>query len=157
MGKDIQVLKEHVEYVFELFERTIIDLTEEELDWRPIEEANNIRWILTHLSRICNVSLPSRIKGEPSYKPKDWPNDYEKKQHSLEKLLKDIEDGKKAVINGLGGLSYIDMEVKIPLWGGMRKRKLGLFSHLSEISHHKGQIAYIRGIIKRQKEKKNIS
>lgn len=157
MVKDIQVLKEHVEYVFELFERTITDLTEEELDWRPTEEANNIRWILTHLSRICNVSLPSRIKGEPSYKPKDWPNDYEKKHYSFEKLLKDIENGKKAVINGLEGLTSSDMETKLPLWGGMRKRKLGLFSHLSEISHHKGQIAYIRGIRKRQKEKKNIS
>jgi hypothetical protein len=155
--KDIQVLKEHIEYVFELFEKTIDGINEEELDWRPTEEANNIRGIITHLSRICNVSLPSRIKGDPYYKPNNWPNDYEENHHSFEKLLTDIENGRKAVINGLDGLSHSDMEAKIPLWGGMRKRKIGLFSHLSEIAHHKGQIAYIRGIRKRQKEKANNS
>ena len=154
---DIQVMKEHVEYVFELFENTITGITEEELDWRPTEEANSIRWILTHLSRICNVSLPSRIRGDPNYIPKNWPKDYEGTHHSFEKLLSDIENGKKCVIEGLSGLSSSDLEVEIALWGGMVKRKIGLFSHLSEIAHHKGQIAYIRGIIKRQREKTEVS
>jgi hypothetical protein len=151
--KDIQNLKEHIEYVFKLYERTVTGVTEEELDWRPVKEANNIRGILTHLSRICNVSLPSRIKGEPNYIPENWPDDYEKQYHSLDKLITDIQNGRKMVLNGLGGLSESDMETEILLWGEMRKRKIGLFSHLSEIAHHKGQIAYIRGIKRRQEAK----
>jgi hypothetical protein len=154
--KDVQVLIEYVEYVFDLLEKTLLDITEEDLDWQPTKDANTIRWILTHLSRICNVSLPSRIKGNPSYKPKDWLNNYEETRHSLGKILMDIENGRKVVLEGLGGLSTSDLEVNIPLWGGMRKRKIGLFSHLSEIAHHKGQIAYVKGIMKRQREKTEI-
>jgi hypothetical protein len=150
---DIQILKEHIEYVFELYERTIKGVKEEELDWRPVKEANNIREILTHLSRICNVSIPSRVKGNPNYIPKNWSDNYEKQYHSLNKLITDIQNGRKAVLNGLDKLSQSDMETEIPLWGGMRKRKVGLFSHLSEIAHHKGQIAYIRGIRRRQETK----
>ena len=148
---DVHVMKEHVEYVFELLKNTLEGITEEELDWRPTEEANNIRWILTHISRIYNTTLTGRIAGNPDYIPKNWDKDYEKKHHSLEKLLKDIEIGKIAVIEGLSDISKSDLEVEMPLWGGMVKRKFGVFNHISEIAHHKGQIAYIRGIIKREK------
>ena len=156
-GADFQVMKEHVEYVFKLFENTISDITEDELDWQPTEEANTIRGILTHLSRICNVSLPSRMRGDTNYLPNNWPKNYEGTLHSSKKLFSDLENGKKAVIGGLDGLSSSDLEVEIDLWGRRVKRKIGLFSHLSEIAHHKGQIAYIRGIRKRQREKTKVS
>jgi hypothetical protein len=73
--------------------------------------------------------------------------------HSLEKMRGDIEKGKKLVLEGIGKLTSAELEEEIPLWGGTRKRKTALFAYLGELVHHNGQIAYLRGTVKRLKEK----
>ena len=44
------------------------------------------------------------------------------------------------------------MDAEIPMWGGTRQRKEGLFAYIGEVYHHKGQVAYIRGTYKRLNE-----
>ena len=153
MSERVEMLKEYAEYVFNRFERSIEGLTEKELDWSPMDESNNTRWILNHLSRIVNVYSMMYIKGEPDYVPEGWPEDYAEKNHELEKLLGDIEKGKKAMLDGLDGLSSADLKAEIIRRGTSRTRQMGLFGMLSEIVHHIGQIAYLRGTIKRHREK----
>ena len=153
MEKDIGVLKRFAEFAFESLERTSKGLTNKEADWKPIEEANDVRWILNHLSRITNLSLPRIIKGDPDYNPEGWPDDYRDQKYTIEKLMSDIETGKKTVIKGLEDLSSEDLGVEIPLWGGTRKREFALFAYLGEIISHKGQIAAVRGNIKRRRDK----
>ena len=72
------------------------------------------------------------MRGDPNYLPNKWPKNYEGTLHSSKKLFSDLENGKKAVIEGLDGLSSSDLEIEIDLWGRRVKRKIGLFSHLSE-------------------------
>lgn len=146
-------MREYAEFIFERLQDTTKDLTEKEIEWRPVPESNNIRWILNHLARIANLSLPRIIKGDPEYAPEGWPADYRDTTHTLEKMLSDIGMGKGAVLGGLGALSSEDLEAEIPLWGGTRKRKTGLFAYLGELMHHRGQIAMLRGNIKRRREK----
>jgi hypothetical protein len=67
--------------------------------------------------------------------------------------MDDLNKGKKHVLDGIASLTEEQLEEEIPLWGGTRKRKIGLFAYLGEIFHHRGQIAYIRGTIKRLKER----
>lgn len=153
MSEKVEILKEYAEYVFNRFGRTIEGLAEEELDWSPMEESNSMRWILNHLSRIVNVYAMMYIKGDPDYVPEGWPNDYAEKSLELEKLLGDIEKGKKAMLGGLDGLSSADLKAEITRRGTSRTRQAGLFGMLSEIVHHNGQIAYLRGTIKRHREK----
>jgi uncharacterized damage-inducible protein DinB len=153
MSEKASILKEYAEYVYESLGRTVEGLTEREMGWRPTEVSNNIEWILNHLARISNLSLQRIIKGDPEYKPSGWPDDYADRHHGLEKMLKDIDAGKKAVLEEMGKLSDADLEEEIPLWGGKRKRKTGLFAYLGELMHHRGQIAYLRGTMKRLKEK----
>ena len=153
MSEKMEILKEYAEYVFNRFGRTIEGLAEEELDWSPMEESNSMRWILNHLSRIVNVYAMMYIKGDPDYVPEGWPNDYAEKSLELEKLLGDIEKGKKAMLGGLDGLSSADLKAEITRRGTSRTRQAGLFGMLSEIVHHNGQIAYLRGTIKRHREK----
>lgn len=153
MSERVEILKEYTEYVFNRFERTIEGLTEEELDWSPIVESNNMRWILNHLSRIVNVYAIMYIRGDPDYVPEDWPEDYAEKSHELDMLLGDIKKGKKAILDGLDGLSSADLKAEITRRGTSRTRQAGLFGMLSEIVHHNGQIAYLRGTIKRHREK----
>jgi hypothetical protein len=64
MSEKVEILKEFAEYAFNRFERTIEGLAEQELDWKPMEESNNMRWILNHLSRIVNVYAMMYIRGE---------------------------------------------------------------------------------------------
>ena len=153
MSENVQILKDYAEFVFNSFERATEGLAEKEIDWRPMEEFNNIRWILNHLSRICNLSLPRAIKGDSEYTPEGWPDDYREISHTLEKLMNDIATGKGVVLEGLEGLTSSDLDVDVVYWRGMRKRQLSLFAYLSEIVNHKGQIAMLRGSIKRRREK----
>ena len=56
------------------------------------------------------------------------------------------------VIKKLKRLSNEAMEEEIPLWGGTKLRKEGLFAYIGEVYHHKGQVTYIRGTHKRLNE-----
>jgi hypothetical protein len=67
-------------------------------------------------------------------------------------MLGDLEKGRKSIIEEITKLTTGDLEKEIPLWGGTRKRKTGLFAYLGELVHHNGQIAYIKGTINRLKE-----
>lgn len=153
MSGQVEFFKSLAELAFSRLERATGGLTEKEIDWRPMEEANSIRWILTHLSQICNVSFPRIFKGDPEYKPADWPDDYVgNTSYSLEKIMADLEAGKDALMRGLGELTPADLEADIPLWGGTRKRHFALMAYISEILHHEGQIAYLKGAIGRRRE-----
>jgi len=128
MPDEVELIKKFAEMAFQRFEEAAKDLSEREIDWRPLEETNSLRWILTHLSQQWNVGIPRILKGDPE------------------------EKGKHSVIRGLEDLTPADLEAEIPLWGGTRKRQYGLLIYLSEIFHHVGQIAYLRGAIGRRRQ-----
>ncbi len=153
MSERIQVLKDYMAYVFERLDRTVDGLTELEVYWKPVEESNNIRWILNHISRLINVLMMIYIKGDPSYMPEGWPEDYGEQQHSLDKLLGDIEKGKLAVHDAMDEMKETELLSHVTRRGATRTRQLGLFVMTSEVIHHGGQIASIRGIINRRREK----
>jgi uncharacterized damage-inducible protein DinB len=154
MSEKASILREQLEYVYNSLGRAVEGLGEEEYAWRPTEESNNIQWIMNHLSRITNLSLPRIISGDSNYAPKGWPEDYRDQNYSLEKVLKDIEAGKNKNLKDIGKLTNPQLEEDISLWGGTQKRKTGLFAYIGELIHHRGQIAYIRGTYKRLNEKK---
>jgi len=153
MLEKASILRDQTEYIYGKIGRTLEGLTEKEMKWKPTEVSNSIEWTLNHMARISNLSLPRIIKGDPEYKPEGWLDDYRDKHYSLEKMMGDIERGKNVVLEGIGKLTSAQLEEEIPLWGGTKKRKTGLFAYLGELVHHNGQIAYLRGTMKRQKEK----
>jgi len=153
MSEKVALIKRFVEIAFERFDLAIKDLAEKEIDWRPLKETNSIRWILTHLSQQWNMGIHKILKGDPEYKPKDWSEDYiDNRSYSLGKIMSDLERGRKSFISGLEELTLEELEAEIPLWKGKRKRQYGLLLYVSEIFHHVGQIAYIRGAIKRREQ-----
>ena len=108
--------------------------------------------ILNHVSRITNINMMRVISGDFTYVPESWPSDYVEQNYSLKKLMKDIQTGKRRVIEGVRGLSDEQLEEVIPMMSGPYKRKIGLFAYVGEVFHHMGQIAFIRGTIKRLRE-----
>jgi uncharacterized damage-inducible protein DinB len=153
LSEKASILKEYAMYIYERVDGTIEGLTSKEAEWKPTEASNSIEWILNHMARLTNVSIPRILKGDPDYMPSGWPEDYREKRHGIEKMISDIEMGKEAVFDGIGKLTSEQLEEMIPLWGGTKKRKTGLFAYLGELIHHRGQIAYVRGTIKRLREK----
>ena len=153
MSNKVESIKTFAEIAFERFDSAIKDLSEKEIDWQPVEETNSIRWILTHLSQQWIVGIPRILKGDPEYKPKDWPEDYVgNRSNSFEKIMSEIEKGRNIVMSGLEKLTLAELEAEIHLWGGTKKRQYGLLIYLSEIFHHEGQIAYLRGAVKRRRQ-----
>jgi len=153
MSEKKAMLKTFAENAFGRCDRAFKGLTEKEIEWRPVPESNNIRWILTHLSQEWNIGLPRMIKGDASYKPAGWPDDYDKSNPSLQKLLSDLEKGKAAVLSGLDSLSPADLDAEIDLGRGKRPRLGMLVTYLLEAVHHEGQVAMLRGNITRRREK----
>ena len=153
MSAKAQILKELTEYHYNTLEDTLRGLDEQEANYKPTEESNSIEWEVNHLCRISNVALPRILRGDTNYKPRDWPDDYKDRHYSLAKYMEDLATGKRTVLDGIGKLADAQLEDDISLWGGTKKRKVGLFAYIGEIIHHKGQIAYIRGTIKRLKAK----
>jgi hypothetical protein len=141
MSDKVELIKTFAEIAFERFDSAMKDLSEKEIDWQPVEEK---QW---------NVGIPRILKGDPEYKPKDWPEDYVgNRSYSFEKIMNEIEKGRNIVMSGLEELTLAELEAEIPLWGGTKKRQYGLLIYLSEIFHHEGQIAYLRGAVKRRRQ-----
>jgi hypothetical protein len=154
MSEKVESLKVFANLAFGRFDNTMKDLKESDIDWKPVEEANNIRWILTHLSQQWNVGFQRTFRGDNNYKPAGWPDDYVgSKTITYAKLMADLAKGRAAVLEGLGKLSAADLAVEVQSLSGMVKRHDRLMRQLSEIAHHEGQIAYIRGAIGRRRQK----
>jgi uncharacterized damage-inducible protein DinB len=153
MSEKASILAEQLEWAVGSLVRACGELGEEEYKWKPTEVSNSVQWQLNHISRIVSISLPRLIKGVTEYTPEGWPEDYRDQDYGVEKLMADIKKGMKAAMDGLKGLSDEDLEAEIPLWGGTRQRKIGLFAYIGEVFHHRGQAAYVRGTYKRLHEK----
>jgi len=154
LSEKVESLKALANLAFGRFDATMKDLKEPEIDWRPVEEANSVRWILSHLSQQWNVGFQRTFRGDNNYKPAGWPDDYVgSKSITYAKLVADLAKGRAGVIEGLGRLTAADLAVEVQSPSGMVKRFDRLLRQLSEIVHHEGQIAYIRGAVGRRRQK----
>ena len=152
MNSKSEILAEELEWALSSLERTCENLGDEEFKYKPTPVSNSIQWQLNHISRIINTAIPRLIKGVTEYTPKGWPENYRDQDYSLDKMMKDIKTGANKALPMLKELSNDDLEAEIPMWGGTRQRKIGLFAYIGEVYHHKGQVAYIKGTYKRLNE-----
>lgn len=153
MSERSLVIREAFQFAYEALDRTLEGIDDKEFKYRLRETSNSIQDIVNHISRITNVNMMTVIKGNLEYSPAGWPDDYIKQEHSLEQLKKDIGDGRKKVLDGVAGLTDEQLEEVIPMMSGPYPRRIGLYAYLGEVFHHRGQIAFIRGTIKRLREK----
>ena len=103
---------------------------------------NSIKKILRHTARISLLLPPQVLLGTTTG---IWSDEYEKKDHTKEELLKDLEERRRNVLSLLYEMTDVEFDLKIPLWGGIEKKKNGVYMLVNEIDWHGGQIALIRG------------
>jgi uncharacterized damage-inducible protein DinB len=153
MSAKAEILKEEFEFIFDALAGTLEGVDDKEFKYRLTEASNDIQSILNHLSRITNLNMMRVIKGNLDYTPLHWPDDYVELDYGLDKLMSDLREGSEKVIKGVAGLSDSQLEQVIPLMSGPYPRKIGLFTYVGELFHHRGQIAFIRGTVKRLRER----
>jgi len=150
MDDKIIMMKAFTELGLDLLDRRTADLKEAQLDWKSCAEANTIRWILTHLTDEMFVFYPRVVKGDKSYRPEDWPDDYVGNSgYSLEKIKGDLEKGKAKLLEMLENLTPEDLTEEMDWFRGVRPKGVYLILGVSEIFRHEGQIAAILGVEKR--------
>ncbi len=151
----IEAMKIFMEFGITRLEWDLNKLDNETLNWKITPEANSVRWLLTHISMILNVYLPRAFTNNLKYLPENWSDNYQDNDIlSIEKILADIENGKKVAINGFNKLSGNSLEEQLDWYIGESKRETYLMILVSEILHHEGQIAAILGLKERINDKK---
>ncbi len=148
----IDTIKEFAELGFTRLDGALKDLTEEQLDWTSCSEANTIRNILTHLISEWYGFIPKTIAGDKDAKVKGVPEGYVGNMDlSLEEIMKDYKEGKDYLRKELGKVKDEDLAKEMEWFMGKKPRGFYLMLGVSEIIHHEGQIAAIRGVEKRIK------
>ena len=154
MGTQVDLMKDYAENTFGRIDRTLNGMEDKDMKWKPTDVSNNVDWQLNHMCRIACVSLPRILTGNQEYTPEGWSETYREDSHSLEDYKNDLASAKAVLISAMDGVTDAMLEEEIPLWRGrMVKRKSALFSYFGELVHHNGQIAYLKGTMKRLSEK----
>ena len=152
MSERKDAFKEFVELAFSRLDRSMAQLTDEELDWRACPESNSPRWVITHLAQEWNVYMPKIFAGDMQMEV-EWPEGYvDKRSYSLEQIKEDMAKGREIIVNGIEQLTPESMAEEIPFFRGKRRRDAALLTFISEIIHHEGQLATMMGTIARQRK-----
>lgn len=151
MGK-VETINEFAELGLFRLDRALKDLTEDQLDWQSCSEANTIRNILTHLVYEWNGFIPRIVAGDKDAKVKGVPEGYVgNKDLSLKDIMRDIAEGKRFLLEQLCKVKDEDLLKEMDWFMGQKPLGFYLMLGVSEIIHHEGQIAAIRGVEKRLK------
>jgi len=150
MSERVKALIKFSKIGFSRLEMATKDLTAEQLDIKSCPEASTIRWILTHLTEVLHIFTPKVLTGNKEYKPEGWAEDYTgNPSYSLEKILGDLEASKAGYLERLENIDIPSLDETIDWFYGVQPREVYLMLAISEIHHHGGQIAAIRGVEKR--------
>ena len=148
----IDTIKEFAELGFNRLDGALKDITEEQLDWMSCTEANTIRNILTHLISEWYGFVPKIIAGDKDAKVKGVPEGYVgNKDLSLDQIMKDLKEGKDHLRKELSKVKDEDLAKEMDWFMGKKPIGFYLMLAVSEVIHHEGQIAAIRGVEKRLK------
>lgn len=149
MGKT-DTIKEFAALGFSRLDRALDGMTEEQLDWMSCSEANTIRNIVTHLISEWYGFVPRIIAGDKDARVKGVPEGYVgNKDMNLADIMKDYEEGKKHLLSELDKVKDEHLAKEMDWFMGKQPVGSYLLLGVSEIIHHEGQIAAIRGVEKR--------
>jgi uncharacterized damage-inducible protein DinB len=148
MGK-MSSIKEFTQVGFNRLNNTTKDLSEEQLDWKSCSEANTIRNILGHLIGEWYGFIPKILAGDKDLEVKGYSGTEGK---SLEQIMSDLAEGQKHLLAELDKVKDEDLTKEMDWFRGKQPVGSYLMLGVSEILHHEGQIAAIRGVENRIKD-----
>jgi len=139
-----------VSYYKELGDKTMAQLTGEQLHWQPAGEPNSIYLIIKHLSgnMLSRWTDFLTTDGEKPWRDRD--TEFEEGQASREEVLALWDKGWKCMLDTLHSLQPGDLIKTVNIRNEPHVVIDAINRQLAHVPHHVGQIVYIGKMIKKE-------
>lgn len=138
-------------YYKSLGEKTMAQLTTEQLRWQPEGEPNSIYLIVKHISGNMRSRWTDFLTSDGE---KEWRHrDEEFEQNAADDVHQLWEDGWKCMLDAIGALTTEDLEKTVYIRSEPHVAVDAINRQLSHIPYHVGQIVYIGKIVTGEKWK----
>lgn len=139
----LKIVKERFESVKDLGDKTISQLSEEDIHWRFKESSNSIAIIVKHLSgnMISRWSDFLTTDGEKSYRNRD--QEFEEDISSSQEMITIWEKGWITLLDTMNGLENQDLLKNITIRGENHTVLEAIERQMAHYAYHVGQIVYI--------------
>jgi uncharacterized damage-inducible protein DinB len=150
----IQLVIDMSETTWNAFKAELKDLTPDEINWRPLPQANNIAVLINHLRIVEELFLAQLEQGEQS-PYKDAPsvqNLTGSVPLNYERNLKEFEELHTRFLNHLKHTTLADLKRQTfvsPFAQGSRPWNALLFSEIGHLTLHRGQIRTLRNLYRK--------
>jgi uncharacterized damage-inducible protein DinB len=154
MDEAMQLAIEMSEANWNNFTNDLKDLTPEEVNWRPLPQANNINVITKHLRVIEEMIIGYLAQGEQNpYKDAAAAQKLtDSVPLNFEQNLKEFEEFHNRFIAALRATTLEDLKRKTyltPFARGPRPANALLLAEISHLATHRGQIRTIRNLYRK--------
>ena len=154
MDEALQLAIEMIEANWNNFKNDLKDLTPEEIDWRPLPQANNINILMKHLRVVEELFLSRLEEGERN--PYQDAASVQRLTDSIplhfEQNLKDLEAFHNRFVAALRTTTVADLKKKsfsTPFARGPQPANALLLAEISHLASHRGQIRTFRNLYRR--------
>jgi len=137
-------------YYKELGDKTLAQLTAEQLHWQPAGEPNSIYLIIKHLSgnMLSRWTNFLTTDGEKPWRNRD--TEFEEGNASHEEVLETWEAGWECMMDTLESLQPEDLEKTVMIRNEPHIVLDAINRQLSHVPYHVGQIVYIGKMIQKE-------
>jgi hypothetical protein len=154
LDKALQVIVEMTERIGEGFKKDLEDATSEEVNWRPLPEANNITVILRHLGIEAQWHQASLEHGAPM--PSEMTEGLQQEIDSVpldfDRNLQLFDHAYSSFLATLRTLTLVDLEQRsgaaYQAWSSCSAHFLG-FHQAMHVAMHWGQIRTLRNLYRK--------
>jgi len=155
MDEQLDVVIEMNAWTWDRFKNVLADMTEDEANWRPLPQANNINVIIRHLRIEAEWHVDSIERGElmpAEVTPKvqelidATPLDFDKNVRELEELYRRFISAMKALTRSWLSEHSAKAYREFP---GRHPAHLLSFHQAVHLAGHQGQIATIRNLYRK--------
>jgi len=156
MDEAIQLAIEMSEANWHNFKNDLKDLTPDEINWRPLPQANNVNVLLKHLRVVEELLLSGLEHGEQS--PYQDAAGVQKLTDSVplnfDRNMQEIEGLHTRFISALRSTTLAELKRKsflTPFAQGPRPANTLLLAEISHLATHRGQIRTIRNLYRKSR------
>jgi hypothetical protein len=147
MLSQVQLLDEMDEQMWELLQRNLTGISEEEADWRPHPDANPVRWMLGHLLWFEEWAHDA-LGRNGRYLTDEDPTAFV--EGTVPELLARFASARRRYRERIAGLTASALEAELSYFGRYNVTGLGLLkTHTLHLAGHRFQIRYVRGTYSR--------
>lgn len=146
--QEVQGIQKQFEYYRTLADKTILILSEEELNWKASEESNSVAMLMRHitgnlLSRFTNFFAED---GEKSWRNRD--SEFADGFYNRHELIANWDKAWNVLLDTLASINAENITGKIKIRNQEHSVVEALHRQLSHYPYHIGQIVFIGKMIK---------